>query len=94
MTPRRPAGLDNLRAVRRYTLLLALCAALILPFAGCGSSHRAAPRSGTHRVFHGSVCAFSVWRGTHDARTHHFAFAAFQAYLAAHHCRAAFRRRR
>lgn len=68
--------------MRRIVVSLTLCAAFVFPLAGCGS--------GNHRVFNGAVCGFSVWRATHDARTHHFAFAAFQAYLALHHCPRAF----
>lgn len=72
--------------MRRILLAVVACAALVIPLAGCGA------RSGgsNHRVFNAAVCAFSVWRGTHDARTHHFGFAAFQAYLALHHCPRAF----
>jgi hypothetical protein len=70
--------------------MLAACIAAAVPLAGCGGSRRG---GGSHRIFNGSVCAFSVWRATHDARTHHFAFAAFQAYLALHHCPRAFGRR-
>jgi hypothetical protein len=73
--------------MRRLILVVAAWAAAAAPLAGCGSSSRG---GGSHRVFNGSVCAFSVWRATHDARTHHFAFAAFQAYLALHHCPRAF----
>lgn len=75
--------------MRRLLLVVVMCAALVAPLAGCGGSSRAAGGS-SHRVLNGSVCAFSVWRATHDARTHHFAFAAFQAYLALHHCPRAF----
>jgi hypothetical protein len=82
-----PARRVHCPAMRRLILLLAACAAVAVPLAGCGSSSRG---GGGHRVFNGSVCAFSVWRATHDARTHHFAFAAFQAYLALHHCPRAF----
>ncbi len=71
--------------MRRALIVLAACAAMAAPLAGCGG--------GGHRVAHGAVCGYSVWRSTHDARTHHFAFAAFQAYLAAHHCRRALHRR-
>ena len=71
--------------MRRLILVLFAALSLALPLAGCGGQS-----SGNHRVFNGSVCAFSVWRATHDARTHHFAFAAFQAYLALHHCPRAF----
>ena len=70
--------------------MLAACAAVALSLAGCGGSRRA---GGGHRVFNAGVCAFSVWRATHDARTHRFGFAAFQAYLAIHHCPRAFHRR-
>jgi hypothetical protein len=73
--------------MRRLILVLTACAAVAAPLAGCGSSSRG---GGSHRVLNGSICAFSVWRATHDARTHHFAFAAFQAYLALHHCPRAF----
>ena len=76
--------------MRRLFLLLASCAVLSLAVAGCGGSRTG---GGSHRVFNAGICAFSVWRATHDARTHHFAFAAFQAYLAIHHCPRAFHRR-
>jgi len=68
--------------MRRVATALISCAVLVFALTGCGS--------GNHRIFNGSVCAFSVWRATHDARTHHFGFAAFQAYLALHHCPRAF----
>lgn len=74
--------------MRGVILVLMTCAAVAISLAGCGSSSRAG--GSNHRVFNGSVCAFSVWRATHDARTHHFAFAAFQAYEALHHCPRAF----
>ena len=79
---------STLPAMRRLILIVAACAAVAVPLAGCGSSNRVG--GSQHRVLNGSICAFSVWRGTHDARTHHFAFAAFQAYLALHHCPRAF----
>ena len=80
------------RAPMRHLILVVVAsAAAALLLAGCGGSRRAG--GGSHRIFNGSVCAFSVWRATHDARTHHFAFAAFQAYLALHHCPRAFGRR-
>jgi hypothetical protein len=78
--------------MRRLLLLSAAWSALVVPLAGCGGS-TSNHAGGSHRIFNGSVCAFSVWRATHDARTHHFAFAAFQAYLALHHCPRAFGRR-
>jgi hypothetical protein len=68
--------------MRRTLIAVVASLGLALPLAGCGRSN--------HRVFNGAVCAFSVWRASHDARTHHFGFAAFQAYLALHHCPRAF----
>jgi hypothetical protein len=75
--------------MRRLLLLLVACAALAVPLAGCGSSKSSSvssTSSSSHRVVNAGVCAYSVWRGTHDARTHHFVFAAFQTWLAVHHC--------
>lgn len=71
--------------MRRRLIALAAAALTASPVAGCGGGH--------HRVAHGAVCGYSAWRATHDARAHHFAFAAFQAYLAAHHCPRALHRR-
>ncbi len=78
--------------MRRRVAILAICVATVVSIAGCGGSRSAG--GSNHRVLHGAVCAYSVWRGTHDARTHHFFFAAFQAYLALHHCPRAFGHRR
>jgi len=64
--------------MRPRLVVIIACLATVVPVAGCGS--------GRHRVANGAVCAYSVWRGTHDARTHHYFFAAFQAWLAIHHC--------
>jgi hypothetical protein len=69
--------------MRRLILAVVACVSVAIALAGCGSRN--------HRVFNGAVCAYSVWRGTHDARTHHYVFAAFQAYLAIHHCPRVFR---
>jgi len=57
---------------------------LALPLGACGSR--------THRVISGTFCALTAYQLYKDVRAHRMGWAAFQAVLAAHNCRQAFRR--
>ena len=57
---------------------------LSLPLSACSST--------THRVISGTFCALTAYQLYRDVKAHRMGWAAFQAVLAAHNCRQAFRR--
>ncbi len=72
------------------TLLLVLV--LALPLSACGSSAAGGSPSRSHRVISGAFCAITAYQLYHDVKAHRLGWAAFQAVLAQHNCRQAFRR--
>jgi hypothetical protein len=77
--------------IRRVAIALAV--AVAIGTAGCASTAYHAPYrpSTRHTLYQGGWCAFHAWRFVHDIRTHHKGWAAFQAILTFHHCKAALR---
>ena len=57
---------------------------LSLPLGACSSR--------THRVISGTFCAITAYQLYRDVKAHRLGWAAFQAVLATHNCRQAFRR--
>jgi hypothetical protein len=67
---------------------------LALPLAACGSSTTAGRISGggASRVISVAFCAVTAYSLYRDVRAHRLGWAAFQAVLAHHNCKNAFRR--
>ena len=72
------------------TVLLVLVLALSL--GGCGSSGAGGSPSKGQRVISGAFCAITAYQLYRDVKAHRLGWAAFQAVLAQHNCRQAFRR--
>jgi len=77
--------------MRRLTTVL-LVIAFALPIAACGSSSSGASSSKGHHIISGVFCAVTVYSLYRDVKAHRLGWAAFQALLAHHNCRVAFRR--
>jgi hypothetical protein len=58
--------------------------ALALPVGACSAT--------THRIISGAFCAVTAYHLYRDVKNHRLGWAAFNALLAAHSCRQAFRR--
>ena len=69
-----------------------LVLALALPLAACGSSGSGGSPSNGHRIISAAFCAVTAYRLYEDVKAHRLGWAAFQAVLAQHSCRQAFRR--
>lgn len=72
------------------TLLLVLV--LALPLGACGSTGVGGSPSKGQRIISGTFCAITAYALYRDVRAHRLGWAAFQAVLAQHNCRQAFRR--
>lgn len=77
--------------MRRLATLL-LIFAFALPLAACGSSSAGASASRGHHIISGAFCAVTVYSLYRDVKAHRPGWTAFQALLAHHNCRVAFRR--
>ena len=77
---------------RRAVATVLLVVVLTLPLLACGSSGAAGSTSKSHRVISGAFCAVTAYQLYHDVKAHRLGWAAFQAVLAQHNCRQAFRR--
>jgi hypothetical protein len=72
------------------TALLVLV--LALPLGACGSTGVVGSPSKGQRVVSGAFCAITAYQLYRDVKAHRMGWAAFQAVLAQHSCRNAFRR--
>jgi len=81
---------DTLLGMRRVVPLL-LTLALTFSLAACGRAG-AGSASGGHHVVAKGFCALSAYALYRDVRAHRLGWAAFQAILAHHNCKQAFRR--
>jgi hypothetical protein len=77
--------------MRRVVPLL-LTVVLAFSLAACGRGGTFGSASGGHHVIAKAFCAFSVYALYRDVREHRLGWAAFQAILAHHNCKHAFRR--
>jgi hypothetical protein len=77
--------------MRRVAAVL-LVLVLALPLGACGSTAAGGSPSKGQRVISGAFCAITAYQLYRDVRDHRMGWAAFQAVLAAHNCRQAFRR--
>ncbi|MBV9197322.1 MAG: hypothetical protein JO168_24570 [Solirubrobacterales bacterium] len=69
-----------------------LVVVLALPLVACGSTSAGGSPSKSQRVISGAFCAITAYQLYHDVKAHRLGWAAFQAVLAQHNCRQAFRR--
>jgi hypothetical protein len=74
--------------------VVALLLTLVLAFslAACGRAGTVGYGSGGHHVIARAFCALSAYSLYRDVRAHRLGWAAFQAILAHHNCKQAFRR--
>lgn len=86
-----PSCLGTLVWMRRVVALL-FTLSLAVSVAACGRAGTARSGSGGHHVVAKAFCALSAYALYRDVRAHRLGWAAFQAILAHHNCRLAFRR--
>ena len=72
------------------TVLLVLV--LALPLGACGSTGAGGSPSKGQQAISGAFCAITAYQLYRDVKAHRLGWAAFQAVLAQHNCRQAFRR--
>jgi len=77
-----------MRSVAAVLLVLVLA----LPLGACGSSGAGGSPSKGQRAISGAFCAITAYQLYRDVKAHRMGWAAFQAVLAQHSCRNAFRR--
>lgn len=76
----------------RLVAAVLLVLVLALPLGACGSTGAGGSPSKGQRVISGTFCAITAYQLYRDVRGHRLGWAAFQAVLAHHNCRHAFRR--
>ena len=79
------------RRTARFLTAIVLALALALPLGACGAGSYGAA-SGGHHVIAKIFCVVTAYQLYRDVRAHRLGWAAFQAVLAHHNCRNAFRR--
>jgi hypothetical protein len=77
--------------MRRVVAVL-LTLVLAVSLAACGRAGTVGSASGGHHVVAKAFCALSAYALYRDVRAHRLGWAAFQAILAHHNCKLAFRR--
>jgi hypothetical protein len=76
----------------RMLAAVLLVLVLALPIGACGSTAAGGSASKSQRVISGAFCAITAYQLYRDVKAHRLGWAAFQAVLAQHNCRQAFRR--